>query len=152
MKLSLTLQVSVEREAFNQAPNDATKQNGSKGRNAMSENQTSQEQPETNILGSASDGIQQGVADANAAASESASSISQSLGKVVYNTFYYASYYVTFAALTAAKLLPLDNAVGRGLHDGAAAAQQALHTAEKQAAAAATAEPVVMSSPGLAPA
>lgn len=118
----------------------------------MSENQPSQEQPNTSILDSASEGVQQGVADASTAASESASSISQSLSKAVYNTFYYASYYVTFTALTVVKLLPLDNAVGHGLHDGAEAAQKALSTAEKQAAAATTAEPLVVSAADLTPA
>jgi hypothetical protein len=110
-----------------------------------SEQQASLEQVGNTGLESAREAVQQGAADAAAAVRESSGGISQFLSKAVYNTCYYSSYYVTFTALTIAKLLPLDNAAGHGLHDGATAAKDALHTADQQAAARAAGEslPVV---------
>lgn len=118
----------------------------------MSENALSPEQPSTNIVAAASEGVQQGAADAAAAASESTANHAQFFSKAVYNTFYYSSYYVTFAALTVAKALPLDNAAGHGMHDGAVAARDALQKADEQAAVKAAAQPVAVHTEGLAPA
>lgn len=102
----------------------------------MTEQQSSVEQTDTgSLVTSASEGVQQGATDAVAAATEAAGSVSAFLSKAVYNSCYYTSYYVTFGAMTVAKLLPLNNAAGHGLADGAAAARHALHKADEQIAA-----------------
>lgn len=71
-----------------------------------------------------------------AASAESPSVLSQllptvgeSVSKVVYGSFYYASYGVVFGALTLARLIPMDNVMGRAIKDGAADARQALEEA-----------------------
>ena len=48
--------------------------------------------------------------------------IGRAVSKAVYGTFYYASYGIVLTAVTVAHWIPADNAMGRGVKDGAAAA------------------------------
>ncbi|MEJ2061098.1 MAG: hypothetical protein P8Y64_11545 [Gammaproteobacteria bacterium] len=88
--------------------------------------------------------ISQAVSEGATAAKQSAAVIlpafGKFLGKTVYGGCYYAAYGVTFAALTAAKIIPMDNAVTHGIHDGAAAAATDLHKSEVHAEEAAQPE------------
>jgi len=49
--------------------------------------------------------------------------IGRAISKAVYGTFYYASYGIVLTAVTVAQSIPADNAMGRGVKDGAAAAE-----------------------------
>lgn len=70
--------------------------------------------------------VRQGAGDARAKALELAPAVGESVSRAVYATCYYASYGVVFPTVFVASLLPLNNAVGYGLVDGAAAAKEAV--------------------------
>ncbi len=53
------------------------------------------------------------------------------LGKAVYGILYYASYGVVFTALTAARIVPMNNLAGRAIKEGALAAKNALKSSEQ---------------------
>lgn len=70
--------------------------------------------------------VRQGADDARANALELAPAVGESVSRAVYATCYYLSYGVVFPAVFVASLLPLNNAVGFGLVDGASAAKEAV--------------------------
>lgn len=49
--------------------------------------------------------------------------LGRAVSKAVYGTFYYASYGIVFTAVTVAHWIPVNNPMGRGVRDGAAAAK-----------------------------
>lgn len=49
--------------------------------------------------------------------------IGRAVSKAVYGTFYYASYGIMLTAVTVVHWIPSNNAMGRGVKDGAAAAE-----------------------------
>ena len=59
--------------------------------------------------------------------------IGKYIGKTVYGVFYCASYGVVFTALMAARIVPMNNLMGRAIKDGALAAENALKTSEQPA-------------------
>ena len=77
-------------------------------------------------LESVADAVKEGAADATKTAAAVLPGIGKILSKSIYNGCYYISFGVTFSALTVAKLLPVDNTAGRGLHDGAEAAKETI--------------------------
>jgi hypothetical protein len=93
-----------------------------------------EEDNERSTLGTAADAIRQGAASAKAAVGEVIPGVGKLVRKSIYGGFYYASYGVVFAALTVAKLLPVDNVVSEGVRDGASAACKAVeHQADEAA-------------------
>ena len=51
------------------------------------------------------------------------STIRFAVSKAVYGTFYYASYGIVLTTVTVAHWIPANNSMGRGVKDGAAAAE-----------------------------
>ncbi len=84
------------------------------------------ESTEEKSLESVTDAVKEGVADATKTVNTVLPAIGKVVSKTVYNGCYYISFGVTFSALTVGKLLPIDNVVGRGLHDGAEAAKDTI--------------------------
>ena len=70
--------------------------------------------------------VRQGAGDARAKAMELAPAVGESVSRAVYATCYYVSYGVVFPTVFVASLLPLNNAFGYGLADGASAAKEAV--------------------------
>jgi hypothetical protein len=68
--------------------------------------------------------ITEGAADACTAASTVTQAAGKAARKTVYSGFYYVSYGVVFSALLVGNLLPSNNAMGEGVHDGALAARK----------------------------
>jgi hypothetical protein len=74
----------------------------------------------------AASAVQQGAADARDKARQIAPGIGRAVSKTIYATCYYTSYGFVFPTLLIVSLLPLENAVGYGLGDGARAAKDAV--------------------------
>ncbi|MFO0867728.1 MAG: hypothetical protein U0935_02160 [Pirellulales bacterium] len=70
--------------------------------------------------------LRRGADDARLKAQQLAPAVGESLSKAVYATCYYLSYGVVFPTVFVASLVPLDNAVGYGMIDGANAAKEAV--------------------------
>ena len=106
---------------------------------------TLEEEAPSSVVGTAADAIRHGAASAKAAVGEIIPGAGRLVRKSVYGTFYCASYGVVFAALTVARLVPTNNAMGEGLRDGAVAARKAVEEELEvsEEAAAETAEPVL---------
>lgn len=85
---------------------------------------------------SLAEAIREGAGDAREAAAGFFPTIGKALHKGVYNTFYYATYGVVFGALVVGRLIPSNNAMGEGVHDGFEAAKKAVEEREHAAAAA----------------
>lgn len=68
--------------------------------------------------------IREGASDARRAAAGILPAMGAMVRKGVYNGFYYGSYGVVFGALVVSRLVPSNNAVGQGIHDGAVAARE----------------------------
>lgn len=66
--------------------------------------------------------VRHGASDAQLQAENLARKLKDAMGRSVYSACYCLSYGVVFPTMFLAKLLPLDNAVGRGICDGATAA------------------------------
>jgi len=79
-------------------------------------------------LGLVSKAARDGAADARDAAIRTWNATSQIASRVVYSTCYAVSYGVVFPAVFLAHSIPRNNAVVRGLVDGA---QEAIHKVEK---------------------
>jgi len=77
------------------------------------------------VLAVASDGIRRGSADAVEAASKAWESAGRFASRFVYTTCYTISYGVVFPVMLAARAVPRENAVVRGLIDGAKDARTA---------------------------
>jgi hypothetical protein len=99
--------------------------------------------------GGFTDAIREGASDAREAVAGFFPAIGNAIHKGVYNGFYYATYGVVFSALVVGRLIPSNNAMGEGVHDGFEAAKKDF--AEREAAAQAAPEAVPMDE-GLAPA
>lgn len=89
----------------------------------------------TQAMEKATEAVKEGAFDAGKAVSNVIPAIGRFCSKTVYGTFYYLSYGVVFSSLTIAHLVPLDNAMGEGLHDGTAAAKKAVKKHEAKRAA-----------------
>ena len=74
----------------------------------------------------AANAVREGAVDARQKASQLAPGIRRAFSKTVYTTCYYSSYGVVFPVLLLVNVLPLENAVGHGLADGARAARDAV--------------------------
>lgn len=66
--------------------------------------------------------------------------LGKSFGKAIYGTFYFASYGAVFGTLMVARLLPMNNLVGRAIKEGARDAMDALQASAEADATAATME------------
>lgn len=84
------------------------------------------ESSEEKSLESVADAVKEGAEDATKAASTVLPVVGKILSKTVYSGCYYISFGVTFGALTVGKFMPINNIVGRGLHDGAEAAKETI--------------------------
>lgn len=83
----------------------------------------------------AAEAVQEGASDAKAKAQQMAPAVGRAVSKSVYATCYYLSYGVVFPTLLVASVIPLNNPVGHGLTDGAAAAKDAVeHLNQRRAA------------------
>jgi hypothetical protein len=80
----------------------------------------------------AANAVQQGAIDARDKARRVAPGIGRAISKTIYATCYYTSYGIVFPTLLISSLLPLDNAVGYGLADGARAARDAIEDLKVQ--------------------
>lgn len=89
-------------------------------------------EPETSLA----EAIREGAGDAREAAAGFFPAVGKALHKGVYNTFYYATYGVVFGTLVVGRLIPSNNAMGEGVHDGFEAARKAVEARERAAAAA----------------
>lgn len=85
--------------------------------------------------------ISESAADACSAASNATQAAGKAARKTVYSGFYYLTYGVVYSALFVGSLIPANNAMGEGVHDGAAAARKAFDAHRQQAAEAAAAAP-----------
>jgi len=89
--------------------------------------------------------ITEGAADARTAASNATLAAGKAARKTVYSGFYYLTYGVVYGTLFVGSLIPSNNAMGEGVHDGAAAARKdfdaRLQHAESAAPADAAAAP-----------
>lgn len=85
--------------------------------------------------------ITTGAADACSAAANLVPATGKVIRKSIYSGFYYVTYGVVFSSLMIGNLIPSDNAMGEGVHDGAAAARKAFKARQEadSAGAAATA-------------
>lgn len=61
--------------------------------------------------------------------------VGQHLGKAAYGVVYYTTYGVVYSALSVARVVPVDNMVGRAIKEGALAATAAVKVAEEEAIA-----------------
>lgn len=61
--------------------------------------------------------------------------VGQHLGKAAYGVVYYTTYGVVYSALSVARVVPVDNVVGRAIKEGAMAATAAVKLAEEEAQA-----------------
>jgi hypothetical protein len=64
--------------------------------------------------------------------------IGEYVSKAVYGAFYYVSYGVVFGSLIVAHFIPMDNAMGRGIKDGAVNAENAFRKSAEAAGASET--------------
>lgn len=76
-------------------------------------------------MSTAAAAIKTGASDAKDAVSRAIPATTQAVSKAVYSTFYYVSYGVVYTSLFVKNYLPLENPVGYGIADGAAAAAEA---------------------------
>src|SRR6187399_1667872 len=74
----------------------------------------------------ASMAMRRGASDAQLSAENLAQHVRQTLSSSIYTTCYYVSFGVVFPTMFLVRLLPLDNAFGHGLIDGASAAKEAV--------------------------
>jgi hypothetical protein len=90
--------------------------------------------------------VKEGAEAGSKAAKSFMPNIGDLLSKSVYGSCYGVSYAVTFAAVAVAKILPLDNVVGEGFHDGAQDATDRVEklTSKKEEAEAAPKEVLAM--------
>lgn len=79
--------------------------------------------------------ISEGAAEAYSAASNVIPALGKAVRKTVYSGFYYATYGVVFSSLVIASMLPSDNAMGEGIHDGTEAARRAFQERQESASA-----------------
>ena len=79
--------------------------------------------------------VESEAAEATAApsAAEVLPALGKHLGKAVYGIFYYASYGVVFTALMTARIVPMNNLIGRAIKEGALAAESAAKALDKPA-------------------
>jgi hypothetical protein len=68
--------------------------------------------------------IREGADDARQAVTNFFPAVQRVLHKGVYRSFYVLSYGAVFGALTVGRLIPSNNAMGEGVHDGFAAAKK----------------------------
>lgn len=68
--------------------------------------------------------ITDSAAEACTAASNAIPAASKLARKAVYNGFYFASYGIIYSAMVVGSLVPSNNAMGEGVHDGATAARR----------------------------
>ncbi|MCX6348349.1 MAG: hypothetical protein NTV79_02450 [Candidatus Aureabacteria bacterium] len=73
-------------------------------------------------MGNAMEAVKSGVSGARDTVAEQLPKVAEFSSKTVYASFYYLSYGATYVFLMARGLIPLDNAMGNGLRDGAEAA------------------------------
>ena len=57
--------------------------------------------------------------------------MSEQTSKAVYGAFYYASYGVVFSTLLVARMMPMDNLIGRAVRKGASDAKLAIEKSEE---------------------
>jgi hypothetical protein len=88
-------------------------------------------------------GARDGAADARAAAERAWDAASLFLSRLVYTTSYGVSYGVVFSTTLVARSVPKDNALVRGLIDGAQAAIQQVDELRGTSLGAAPAEPAL---------
>ena len=74
------------------------------------------------VIGSAMETVRPGAADAHERITGAMPPFGEFLGRVVYTASYGLSFGIVFPAMLAARSVPMDNALGHGLMDGAAAA------------------------------
>lgn len=91
-----------------------------------------------------SEAFREGANDAREAAASFFPAVGKVIHKGVYNTFYYATYGVVFGALVVGRLIPTNNAMGEGVHDGFEAAKKAFEEREEAAEAVPLDEGVAM--------
>jgi hypothetical protein len=89
--------------------------------------------------GGFSDAVREGAKDAREAVASFFPAVGNAIHKGVYNGFYFVTYGVVFGALTVGRLIPHNNAMGEGVHDGYLAAKKAF---EESKGATATAAPM----------
>lgn len=61
--------------------------------------------------------------------------VGKHLGKAAYGVVYYTTYGVVYSALSVARVVPVDNMLGRAIKEGAMAATVAVKVAEEEAIA-----------------
>ncbi|MEZ0295446.1 MAG: hypothetical protein ACAI35_03220 [Candidatus Methylacidiphilales bacterium] len=76
-------------------------------------------------MSSAASAIKTGASDAKDAVARAIPATTQAVSKAVYSTFYYVSYGVVYTSLFVKNYIPLENPIGYGITDGAAAAAEA---------------------------
>jgi hypothetical protein len=108
----------------------------------MSDVATSAETPAADPLRSAADAVvlalqaaKDGAADARERASEMLPAIGGFLSRLTYTTTYAVSFGVVFPILMVARAVPTDNALVKGLVDGARAAREAIEGRHRESAA-----------------
>ncbi|MGY6217246.1 hypothetical protein ACW73L_19000 [Methylolobus aquaticus] len=77
--------------------------------------------------------ISEGAADARTAASNATQAAGKVARKTIYSGFYYVTYGVVYGTLFVGSLIPSNNAMGEGVHDGAAAARKDFDARGQQA-------------------
>jgi putative methionine-R-sulfoxide reductase with GAF domain len=77
--------------------------------------------------------ITEGAADARTAASNATQAAGKAARKTIYSGFYYVTYGVVYSTLFVGSLIPSNNAMGEGVHDGAAAARKDFDARGQQA-------------------
>lgn len=84
------------------------------------------EVPDTSLMQTVESAAEAAVEEVAAIVEPARRRFGESLGKAVYGTCYYAAYSVVYGSLSLARLVPMDNLVGRAIRDGAADARSAV--------------------------